>query len=53
MRYVSPRDLMDMGGWASYDTPLKCYIRPNVEAQRCALSKRRELRAAEKKEGVA
>ena len=42
---VSPRDMMDLGGWASYDTPLKCYIRPDLEAQRGAFTKRRELRA--------
>ena len=45
MRDVSPRDLIDLGGWASYDTPLKCYIRPDLEAQRGAFAKRRELRA--------
>ena len=45
MRDVSPRDMVDLGGWASYDTPLKSYIRPDLEAQRGAFAKRRELRA--------
>lgn len=45
MRDESPRDMIDLGGWASYDTPLKCYIRPDLEAQRGAFAKRRELRA--------
>ena len=45
MRDVSPRDLIDNGGWASYDAPLKCYTRPDLEAQRAAFGKRRELRA--------
>ena len=56
MRDVSPRDLIDLGGWSSYDTPLKCYIRPDLEAQRDAFSKRRELRGTSRQgetEGVA
>jgi integrase len=55
MRDVAPRDLVDLGGWASYDTPLKCYIRPDLEAQRGAFAQRRPLRASTPKanEGVA
>ena len=57
MRDVSPRDLMDLGGWRSYDTPLKRYIRPDLEAQRGAFAQRRELRAPKmttaSQEGVA
>lgn len=56
MRDVSPRELVDLGGWASYDTPLKCYIRPDLEAQRAAFSQRRSLRSPVKtseREGVA
>ena len=40
---INPRDLCDLGGWASYDVPMKCYIRPSLEAQRQAFAKRREL----------
>jgi hypothetical protein len=43
MRDVNPRDLCDLGGWASYDVPMKCYIRPDLEAQRGVFGKRREL----------
>ena len=57
MRDVSPREMIDLGGWASYDTPLKCYIRPDLEAQRGAFAKRRSLRAipsvTQAEEGVA
>jgi integrase len=56
MRDVAPRELIDLGGWASYDTPLKCYIRPDLEAQRGAFAQRRVLRAnvpATEHEGVA
>jgi hypothetical protein len=59
MRDASPRDLADLGGWASYETPFRCYIRPDLEAQRGAFANRRELREPKKaaqspaKEGVA
>jgi hypothetical protein len=43
MRDVNPRDLCDLGGWATYDVPMKCYFKPNMEAQRAAVAKRREL----------
>jgi hypothetical protein len=43
MRDASPRDLCDLGGWSLYDVPLKCYIKPSIEAQRAALAQRREL----------
>jgi integrase len=43
MRDASPRDLCDLGGWKSYEVPLKCYIKPSIEAQRAALAQRREL----------
>jgi hypothetical protein len=32
MRDASPRDLCDLGGWSSYDVPMKCYIKPSIEA---------------------
>lgn len=53
MRDVSPRDLLVISGRASYDTPLTCYIRPDLEAQRGAFSRRRQLRWPITKEGVA
>ena len=43
MRDASPRDLTDLGGWASYETPLSIYMQPDLEAQRSAFSKRRVL----------
>jgi integrase len=43
MRDASPRDLCDLGGWSTYDVPLKCYIKPSIEAQRAALAQRREI----------
>ena len=43
MRAVNPKDLCDLGGWATYQVPFKHYIQPNLEAQREAFTKRREL----------
>ena len=43
MRDVNSKDLCDLGGWASYAVPFDCYIKPDLESQRDAFSKRREL----------
>jgi hypothetical protein len=43
MRDANPRDLCDLGGWASYHVPFKHYIQPDIEVQRGAFAKRREL----------
>lgn len=46
LRKRVPGELQDPGGWASYVSPLKCYIRQDSEAQRAALGRRLELRAS-------
>jgi hypothetical protein len=46
--HVNPKDLCDLGGWASYHVPFKHYIRPDIEAQRGAFAKRRELHGDKK-----
>lgn len=42
MRHVSPRELADLGGWTTAQTPLTIYVQPSLEAQRAALAQRRE-----------
>ena len=42
LRKSVPGELQDPGGWASYVSPLKCYIRQDSEAQRAALGRRLE-----------
>ena len=42
LRKRVPGELQDPGGWASYVSPLKCYIRQDSEAQRAALGRRLE-----------
>lgn len=43
MRKVAPADLCHLGGWSNYDTPLKLYIKPSLDAQREALDQREKL----------
>lgn len=40
LRNTNLRDLCDLGGWKSINTVLTCYVRPDEEAQRSALSRR-------------
>jgi integrase len=40
------RDLCDLGGWKSIQTVLSCYVRPDEDSQRRALTERSTLRKA-------
>lgn len=42
-RHVPLRDLQDLGGWKTAETVLRCYVQPDEEAQRLALSSRRRV----------
>jgi integrase len=43
LRNTNLRDLCDLGGWKKPETVLTCYVRPNEDAQRTALSGRMKL----------
>lgn len=46
LRKTNLRDLCDLGGWKSIQTVLTCYVRPDEDAQRDALSERANTKRA-------
>ncbi|MEO8909273.1 MAG: tyrosine-type recombinase/integrase, partial [Gemmatimonadaceae bacterium] len=46
LRKTNLRDLCDLGGWKNIQTVLTCYVRPDEEAQRDALSERAKAKRA-------
>ena len=46
LRKTNLRDLCDLGGWKNIQTVLTCYVRPDEEAQRDALSERAKAQRA-------